>query len=85
MAARTMRDTTPGPSQASPTDCELIGYKELCRLLDIGKTTLFRQMNLGTIPLGVRVGTCRRWVLAEIREWIAAGCPKVAEWAARRK
>jgi predicted DNA-binding transcriptional regulator AlpA len=38
----------------------------------------------GWIPRPVRIGRSTLWRLDELREWVAAGCPRRAEWEALR-
>jgi predicted DNA-binding transcriptional regulator AlpA len=38
----------------------------------------------GLIPQPVRIGRSTLWRIDELREWIAAGCPRRQEWEARR-
>lgn len=38
---------------------------------------------LGLIPKPVRIGRNTLWRADELREWIAAGCPRRTEWEAR--
>jgi predicted DNA-binding transcriptional regulator AlpA len=38
---------------------------------------------LGLIPRPVRIGRNTLWRADELREWIAAGCPRRTEWEAR--
>jgi predicted DNA-binding transcriptional regulator AlpA len=38
---------------------------------------------LGLIPQPVRIGRNTLWRAGELREWIAAGCPRRTEWEAR--
>lgn len=38
----------------------------------------------GWIPRPVRIGRSVLWRVDELREWIAAGCPRRTEWEARR-
>jgi predicted DNA-binding transcriptional regulator AlpA len=58
-----------------PADADrLIGMAELCRLLDRSKASLERDLAAGRIIAPVRCGGSRRWRLAEVREWIQAGC-----------
>ncbi len=38
----------------------------------------------GLIPRPVRIGRSTLWRADELREWVAAGCPRRAEWEARR-
>ncbi len=37
----------------------------------------------GWIPQPVRIGRSTLWRLDELREWVAAGCPRRADWEAR--
>ena len=32
------------------------------------------------VPRGVSIGRSRLWRVDELREWIAAGCPRRADW-----
>lgn len=38
----------------------------------------------GMIPQPVRIGRSTLWRLDELRQWVDAGCPRRAEWEARR-
>ena len=38
----------------------------------------------GWIPQPVRIGRSTLWRVDELREWVAAGCPRREEWEARR-
>ena len=38
----------------------------------------------GWIPRPVRIGHSTLWRVDEMRAWIAAGCPRRAEWEARK-
>jgi len=38
----------------------------------------------GWIPQPVRIGRSTLWRVDELREWVAAGCPRRAEWEARK-
>jgi len=38
----------------------------------------------GWIPRPVRIGRSTLWRADELREWVAAGCPRRDEWEARR-
>lgn len=38
----------------------------------------------GWIPRPVRIGRSTLWRADELREWVAAGCPRRAEWEARK-
>ena len=34
----------------------------------------------GKIPAAIALGRCRRWSLAEVKEWLAAGGPPRSRW-----
>jgi predicted DNA-binding transcriptional regulator AlpA len=36
------------------------------------------------IPRPVRIGRSTLWKVAELRAWVAAGCPRRREWEARK-
>jgi len=38
----------------------------------------------GWIPQPVRIGRSTLWRADELREWVAAGCPRRDEWEARK-
>lgn len=38
----------------------------------------------GWIPRPVRIGRSTLWRADELRDWVAAGCPRRAEWEARK-
>lgn len=38
----------------------------------------------GWIPKPVRIGRSTLWRADELRAWVAAGCPRRAEWEARQ-
>lgn len=38
----------------------------------------------GWIPRPVRIGRSTLWRADELREWVAAGCPRRPEWEARK-
>lgn len=38
----------------------------------------------GLIPQPVRIGRSTLWRVDELKAWVAAGCPRRAEWEARR-
>lgn len=38
----------------------------------------------GLIPRPVRIGRSTLWSVDELKAWIAAGCPRRAEWEARQ-
>ena len=63
----------------------LIDKRVFARLLDIGVSTLERFQAGEAIPAPVRIGSVKRWRLAEILEWIEADCPPQRVWVHRRQ
>jgi prophage regulatory protein len=58
---------------------ELLRSVEAARMLSIGTRTLWRWSRSGKMPRPVKIadGTVR-FRTAELKEWIAAGCPHVS-------
>jgi excisionase family DNA binding protein len=54
----------------------LVRADEVARMMGVSERTLWRLLSAGKIPQPVRIGRSTRWRLAEIREWIAGGCPQ---------
>lgn len=62
---------------------ELIPDTQLARLLSISRSMVHKLRSTGRLPEPVRLGRCLRWRSAQIREWIAAGCPNPQTWEGR--
>jgi len=60
----------------------LLSQSELARLLNLSSRTISRMNASRKIPKPVRVGRSVRWRRAEIKRWVAAGCPNRSEWEA---
>ncbi len=59
----------------------LIDAKVVSSLLNLSVSTLYRLMSLKAVPEPVKIGeTLTRWRLAELLEWIDAGCPNPSRW-----
>lgn len=54
------------------------------RLLGLSARTWRRLDAAGQVPQALRVGGSRRWSVAELRDWIEAGCPARARWVQLR-
>jgi predicted DNA-binding transcriptional regulator AlpA len=52
-------------------------------LLGIDASTVRRNATpeVGSIPKPVKIAGAVRWRLDELRDWLAAGCPKAGEWS----
>jgi predicted DNA-binding transcriptional regulator AlpA len=64
----------------------LVSARELAALLGVSAATLERMKAANKLPRAVELsGGCHRWRLAEVREWVLAGCPGRREWEARQQ
>jgi len=54
---------------------KLLTAQAIGEILSLSKRQVFRLRSSGKIPMPVRIGGSVRWRLADIDEWIAAGCP----------
>jgi predicted DNA-binding transcriptional regulator AlpA len=68
------------------TDRLAVTARDAARLLDISRAQLYRLHSAGRLPLPVYCGTrAPRWVVAELRDWLAAGCPDRQTWQRLRE
>jgi predicted DNA-binding transcriptional regulator AlpA len=59
----------------------LIDVVTTANLRDVPERTLHRLIDEKAVPQPVRIsGRILRWRLAELLEWIEAGCPHVKHW-----
>ena len=57
----------------------LISYRDVCRMLSIGKNAFFTMRQSGRFPIkAIRLGGSVRYNRREVERWIEAGCP--AQW-----
>lgn len=54
----------------------LITAKEFAQKLNVSLRQIWRMLSEGRIPQPVRLGGTVRWRLAEVKSWIAEGCPE---------
>jgi predicted DNA-binding transcriptional regulator AlpA len=59
---------------------ELIDATEFGELMDLSARSIRRKDQAGMIPRPINVGGSIRWRYAEVRAWIAAGCPPRKKW-----
>ena len=62
----------------------VVDAKLLARLLTCGVRTVRTLDASGKLPKAVRIGGRVVWVVADIREWLAAGAPDRETWEARK-
>ncbi|MHB1157189.1 MAG: helix-turn-helix transcriptional regulator [Phycisphaerales bacterium] len=60
---------------------ELITVRHVSAILYVSQRTIWNFVTAGKIPPPVSVGRLKRWRAAEIRAWIAEGCPEQTEAA----
>jgi predicted DNA-binding transcriptional regulator AlpA len=80
-------DTTLKRSEAKLDDLapEVTGPAGVCRLCDISQAMLYRLLAQEKFPAPTKIGTEKTvWRIAEIRYWLAAGCPDRANWEAMK-
>lgn len=63
----------------------LIDTKTLVKLLAISRAHLYRLQAEEALLAPIQVGHVKRWRLAEVLEWIEAGCPPQNVWNAMRE
>lgn len=64
-------------SRPMPPGRMLIDVHVVAQKYDAHPRSIFRLADAGKIPFGLKLGSLRRWDLAEIDAHIAAGCPRV--------
>ena len=60
----------------------LVTAPEAAELLGVSRAHLYRMQRAGRFPAPVRLGGSVRWRVDELREWVEAGMPTRARWAA---
>jgi excisionase family DNA binding protein len=72
---------------ATSVDSERLAVtaRDAARLLGISRAQIYRLHSSGRLPLPQYFGTrAPRWSVAELRAWLAAGCPDRQTWQALR-
>jgi len=74
---------------ATPVDSERLAVtaRDAATLLGISRAQLYRLHSSGRLgPLPFYLGTkAPRWSVAELRDWLAAGCPDRLTWQRLRE
>lgn len=52
--------------------------------IGVSRAHWLRLVSSGRAPLGVKLGTSRRWARSELELWLEAGCPSFARWEEMR-
>lgn len=58
--------------------------KQVADLLGVSTRTAYRLDDEGKLPRPVTLNSLRRWSVAELEAWVAAGAPDRARWEALR-
>lgn len=58
---------------------------ELGRMLGIAERSVWKRLAAGQLPRPLSFGRSRRWSVAEIRDWLAAGAPDRETWETIRE
>ncbi len=58
-------------------DAELGNIRRVAAMASLSTRTIRRLVDAGKLPPPIRVGGSLRWRLADVRQWIAAGCPAI--------
>jgi predicted DNA-binding transcriptional regulator AlpA len=61
----------------------LLRLPEVEALTGLSRGSIDRREAEGAFPRSVRIGSLRRWNMAEVNRWIEAGCP--SKWADNKK
>jgi predicted DNA-binding transcriptional regulator AlpA len=62
---------------ATQADAELGNIRRVAVMASLSARTIRRLVDAGKMPPPLRIGGSDRWRLADVRQWIADGCPTV--------
>ena len=68
-----------------PSEPLLIDLQEVARLLSVSPRFAAKLHSTGRLPLGLKYGRARRFILSEIREYVSGGYTSRAAWEARSR
>lgn len=57
----------------------LLDVRDVAALLGCSGRTVLRHPDAGLMPLGLKIGSLRRWKKSEIQAWIDGGCRPVRQ------
>lgn len=59
----------------------LVSASEAARILGVGRTKFYEMHTSGRLgPVAIQFGKRKVWRLADLRAWVAAGCPYRDDW-----
>ncbi len=70
-------------STTSPDRPILVDVTMLAQLLGRSPQSLSRDDKRGKLPRALKLGSSKRWDLAEIEQWVSAKCPPREVWESR--
>jgi predicted DNA-binding transcriptional regulator AlpA len=74
-----------GTPPAQPPEPLLVPAPQAATVCGVSVASWHRLRAAGKTPAPIRLGGSVRWRLAELRDWVAAGCPPRREWEARQR
>jgi predicted DNA-binding transcriptional regulator AlpA len=72
-------------TERADQDVLLTDIKGLETMLERDERSLWRDHAAGRLPRPIKLGKLTKWRVAEIREWVEAGCPDRKTWEGSRK
>ena len=63
----------------------LVRAEEAADMLGLGRSTFYKHDARGLVPMAVRLGSVKRWNVAELQAWAVAGCPPRDRWETIKK
>lgn len=66
-------------------DEKLIDVTKVAKMTATSPRTVHRLNSSGRIPRSLKIGGCLRWRASDIDAWIEMGCPRRAEFEAKRE
>ena len=65
----------------APLEPLAVDAQQAAKLLGLSRSMFYKMAEAGRIgPQGVQLGKCKRYSLAELRAWTAAGMPRRELW-----
>ena len=55
------------------------------RLLSVSRSKFYQMNSAGLVPQPIYLSGCARWSIAELRDYVRAGCPGRERWLAMRE
>ncbi len=61
----------------------LVSASEAAKLLGVGRTKFYEMASTGRLgPMAIEFGKRRVWRVADLKSWVAGGCPCRDKWLA---